>query len=68
MVIKNKKPMFAVECKQGEGSVSPNLFYFRERTNIPHFYQVHLGKMHKQVDDRISVLPFSDFCKQLGLV
>lgn len=68
VVIKNKKPMFAVECKQGEKSVSPHIFYFKERTNIPHFYQVHLGKVHSQIDDRISVMPFSDFCKEVSLV
>lgn len=68
VVLKNKKPLFAVECKQGEKSVSPHLFYFKERTSIPHFYQVHLGKVHKQIDDRISVLPFESFCKEIGLV
>jgi uncharacterized protein len=68
VVLKNKKPVFAVECKTGEGSVSPHIFYFRDRTAIPHFYQVHLGKLHRQVDDRISILPFTDFCRQLKLV
>jgi len=68
VVLKNKKPLFAVECKHGEKGVAPHLFYFKERTNIPHFYQVHLGKTHKQVDDRISVLPLEVFCKEVGLV
>lgn len=68
VVLKNNKPLFAVECKTGEKAVSPHLFYFKERTTIPHFYQVHLGKLHRQVDDRISVLPFETFCKEVGLV
>ena len=68
VVIKNKKPLFAVECKHGEKSVSPHLHYFKERTQIPHFYQVHMGKSHKQVNDRISVLPFEAFCREVGLV
>jgi predicted AAA+ superfamily ATPase len=68
VVLKDKKPLFAVECKQGEKSVSPHLFYFKERTNIPHFYQVHLGKTHKQIDDKISMMPFEVFCKEVGLV
>ncbi len=68
VVLKNKKPLFAVECKHGEKSASPHLFYFNERTNIPHFYQVHLGKIHKQINDKISILPFEDFCKEIGLV
>jgi predicted AAA+ superfamily ATPase len=67
VVLKNKKPLFAVECKLGEDSVSPSLFYFRDRTPIPYFYQVHMGKAHRQVDDQISVLPFAEFCRQLNL-
>lgn len=68
VVLKNKKPLFGVECKSGEKSASPHLFYFRDRTSIPHFYQVHLGSAHRQVDDRISIMPFSDFCREVSLV
>lgn len=68
VVIKNKKPVFAVECKSGESKVSPHLNYFKERTSIPHFYQVHLGTRHQQVDDQISLMPFVDFCKHVELV
>lgn len=68
VILKNKKPLFAVECKTGEKSISPHLFYFKDRTTIPHFYQVHLGTLHRQVDDRISIMPFADFCKEVKLV
>jgi predicted AAA+ superfamily ATPase len=68
VVLKEKKPIFAVECKQGEKSVSPHLFYFKNRTQIPHFYQVHMGRAHQQIDDKISLLPFEAFCKDVGLV
>lgn len=68
VVLKNKKPLFAVECKYGEKSVSPHLFYFKDRTSIPHFYQVHLGKVHRQIDQKISLMPFETFCKEIGLV
>jgi predicted AAA+ superfamily ATPase len=68
VVLKNRKPLFAVECKHGEKSISPHIFYFKDRTQIPHFYQVHLGTAHKQVDDRISLMPFADFCKETGMV
>ena len=68
VVVKDKKPLFAVECKTGEGSVSPHIFYFRDRTSIPHFYQVHLGQKFKQVDDQISILPFNEFCRKVKLV
>lgn len=63
VVIKNKKPIFAVECKSGENQLSKHIPYFRERTPIPHFYQVHLGKSRFK-DDRASVMPWEDFWKE----
>ena len=68
VVLKDKKPLFAVECKTGDRSVSPNLLYFQQRTPIPHFYQIHMGSTHRQVSDRISILPFANFCRHVGLV
>lgn len=68
VVIKDKKPIFAVECKTGEKSVSPHLHYFSERTSIPHFYQVHLGKAERQINDKITMMPFYKFCEYIKLV
>ena len=68
VVLKDKKPIFAVECKTGEKSVLSAIRFFKERTPIPKFYQVHLG--HKDFEDKetgIRVLPFIKFCKLLGL-
>lgn len=62
VILKDSKPLFAVECKTGENSLSPHIKYFRTRTTIPKFYQVHLGKK-KYVDRNCYVLPFIDFCK-----
>ncbi|MCC6275401.1 MAG: DUF4143 domain-containing protein [Leptospiraceae bacterium] len=62
VVLQNKKPLFAVECKTGEKSISPHIKYFRERTNIPKFYQVHLGTKDF-ADKSIRVTPFEKFCK-----
>lgn len=67
VVLKEKKPLFAVECKTGEKQISPHIRYFRERTPIPKFYQVHLGQKKYQ-DGNIYVLPFTEFCKLEGLV
>lgn len=62
VVLQNKKPLFAVECKTGEGSLSRHIKYFRDRTSIPQFYQIHLGKVDYQ-DGNARVLPFETFCK-----
>jgi predicted AAA+ superfamily ATPase len=66
VVIKNKKPWFAVECKTGEKWVSKGIHYFKERTSIPQFYQVHLAKLD-YVQNGVRVLPFTTFCKELGM-
>jgi predicted AAA+ superfamily ATPase len=67
VVLKNKKPIFAVECKSGEKSVSKHLQYFADRTDIPKFYQVHNGNKSYAVSNKISVMSLSDFCKEVGL-
>ncbi len=46
VVLQDKKPLFAVECKTGESQLSSQISYFKARTNIPRFYQVHLGQKH----------------------
>jgi predicted AAA+ superfamily ATPase len=70
VVIKNKVPLFAVECKLKERSISPNIIYFNERLKIPKFYQVHsdLNLMERQVTSSISIVPFDKFCLYEKLV
>lgn len=67
VVLKNKKPIFAVECKTGEKSLNPHVSYFKERTNIPEFYQVHMGTRDFGSNKTGRVLPFTQFCKELGM-
>ncbi len=68
VVLKNKHPQFAVECKSGENALSSRIEYFKNRTRIPRFYQVHLGTKdygNENVNGR--VLPFVTFCKELQI-
>ena len=68
MVLKDRKPAFAVECKSGERQAGPALPYFRERTAIPAFYQTHLGsKDYGVAETGVRVLPFHTFCAELEL-
>ncbi len=68
VVLRNKTPEFAVECKSGERRASPACRYFRERTDIPEFYQVHLGNMvHGNAQNGTQVIPFREFCREKGL-
>jgi uncharacterized protein len=66
VVMKGRRPQFAVECKSGARSVSPAIHYCTERTSIPRFYQAHLGDRHYETGDA-TVLPFRTFCRELGL-
>lgn len=68
VVLREGRPEFAVECKSGDRRASPACRYFRERTEIPRFYQVHLGVGDfgdASADTR--VLPFAAFCAELAL-
>ena len=66
VVLKDRKPLFAVECKSGDKAIGPALHYFAERTPIPHFYQTHLGDRHFSTG-KVTVLPFIRLCEELGL-
>lgn len=65
VVLRARKPLFAVECKSGEKTVSPHLRYFKTRTNIPKFYQVHTGNKDYLTEDSIRVMPFLRFCSEV---
>jgi predicted AAA+ superfamily ATPase len=68
VVLRDGRPEFAVECKSGERNASPACNYFRERTDIPRFYQTHLGeKDFGNAETSTRVLPFPTFCRELGL-
>jgi len=66
VVLRDRKPLFAVECKTGERGISPAIHYFSERTRIPRYFQVHLGDRHFETGS-VTVVPFRRFCRDLGL-
>lgn len=66
VVLKDRKPMFAVECKTGDKDVSPSIYYFKERVQIPKFYQVHQGQKDYEKNG-VRVLPVPTLCEELDL-
>lgn len=66
VVLKEGRPMFAVECKSGDKNINPSLFYFMKRTSIPRFYQVHEGNKDYEKNG-VRVLPVHTFCRELCL-
>lgn len=68
LVLKDGRPVFAVECQVKEDPLPPSLFYFAERLKIPKFYLVHLGtKDYAQATIPLRVLPFHIFVKEMEL-
>jgi predicted AAA+ superfamily ATPase len=69
VVTQNAKPIFAVECKSGERQLSKHIAYFKDRTPIPEFFQVHQGNAdfgNEKTTGRC--LPFWIFCKEKSFV
>jgi len=68
IVVKNKKPLFAVECKISDESLASNLEYFSDRiASVPFWYQVHMSSKDKLVSPKVRILPFHKLCKELKL-
>lgn len=67
VVLKNSSPLFAVECKTGEKTLSPHIRYFSQRTTIPKFFKVHMGNADYAPEKNIRVLPFPQFCREINL-
>lgn len=68
VVIKDKKALFAVECKLNDTDVAPSLLYFKERLNIPKWYQIHMGDRDRTISPDFKILSFKSFCEEVGLV
>jgi len=66
VVLKNTRPLFAVESKTGDDDVSKHIPYFAARTEIPVFFQVHQGIRDYEVrNSRTRVLPFTTFAAEV---
>ena len=63
VVLKNKLPLFAVECKLKDQAPSSHLYYFKERMKIPQFYQVSLEGVERQIKEGITLIDFKKFCE-----
>jgi uncharacterized protein len=68
VVIKDKKPLFAVECKLSNKTISPHIFYFYSRLNIPRYYQVCLEGEVKSIQDEIIMTDLKGLCRSENLI
>lgn len=68
VVMKDRRPLFAVECKTGEKNLAENIKYFSKRLPVPRYYQVHLGTKHIELNEfKAEILPFGELAKLLAI-
>jgi predicted AAA+ superfamily ATPase len=67
VVLRDRKPLFAVECKFSSTDIDPSLIEFKSKLGIPKWYQVHMGSKTRVIDPDFKILPFEEFCKELDL-
>ena len=69
VVLKNQKPLFAVECKLDDAQIGLAIPYFVKRLTIPRFFLVHLNQKRdfEHASLPIRVLPYHTFSKECGL-
>jgi uncharacterized protein len=69
VLIRDKKPLFAVECKLSSTDISPSLLYLKERLSIPKWYQVYFeGEKDRTISPDLMVLSFEKFCEEVKLI
>jgi predicted AAA+ superfamily ATPase len=68
VVLRDRKPLFAVECKLSDTDVSPSLPEFKAKIGISKWYQVHMGTKNRVIDPDFSILSFEKFCEELSLI
>ena len=66
VAVENDKPLFCVECKLKESSVSKGLLYFRNKFPDCKAWQIHLrGKKNVTTKEGIRIAPALEFLKEL---
>jgi predicted AAA+ superfamily ATPase len=68
VVLKDRKPIFAVECKLSDTDISPVLLDFKSKLGIPKWYQVHMGTKTRVISPDFSILSFEKLCEELKLI
>jgi hypothetical protein len=68
VVLKENRPLFAVECKVGDKAEAKEIRYFAQRLKIPQYYLVHLGtKDFEHATLPLRVCPFEKFVRECKL-
>jgi predicted AAA+ superfamily ATPase len=69
VVLKNRKPVFVIECKIKDKNLDKNLIYFKDRLDIPKWYQVFLEDGEARIiSPDLKIISFIDLCREIELV
>lgn len=68
VVLRDRKPLFAVECKFNSTDVSPSLLYHKSKLNIPKWYQVTYNEKDRIIDPNFKILSFESLCTEISLI
>ncbi len=75
VILQNRKPLFAVECKYSDDKPSESLLKLRSKfkNTIPFWYQVRMDTSEYKADSKViasdfKILSFSKFCSELKMV
>jgi predicted AAA+ superfamily ATPase len=69
VIVQDRKPLFAVECKLTDKSVSPAIYYFLERLNIPKYYQISMNESQdRSPRDGVIITSLEGLCRMEKLV
>jgi predicted AAA+ superfamily ATPase len=75
VVVQNKKPLFAVECKYADDNPADSLLKLRSKFKavIPKWYQIKMDTIDNDMNAKIispdfKILSFSRFCEELNLI
>ncbi len=75
VIIQNRKPLFAVECKYSDDTPSESIMKLRSKfkNTIPRWYQVWMDTRENNIDSKLiapdfKILSFSRFCMELKMV
>jgi predicted AAA+ superfamily ATPase len=67
VVLKDRKPFFAVECKTGSKAPPSHLHYFKSKLKIPVIYQIHTDYNRPPLDSGgIVLMSYIDWVKKMG--
>lgn len=67
VILKNRKPLFAIECKSRKENLSPNIRYFADKLpQIPRFYQLYNGSESFEIAPyRTIIMPLHRFISEV---